>query len=120
MLVALKNGEAKIAIDGNKFLELLGMTEEDCTKEGADEKIAFKLLCMTDDERKQIFSESLLKDIRDIKKEESTYKITSKNHLKNEKTLKKEIRYCKNYTKKKELEKQLNELYKEKKHGCYC
>ena len=126
MVAALRNGEARIAIDGIKFLQLLGMSESDCEKEGAEEIIANKLFNMSDDERKKLFAEAAMEHIEartEERKTECSFRIVNpccpEFTERSIEEIKKDLKHCKNYMQRRLLEQELQSVYKQKRGRYY-
>ena len=118
-IIAISGGEAKVAIDGKRFLDLLNLDEKIVTAEDISEK----LLSLSDEERAKIFNECIVEDSeafeilnRTKKDYEDIFSMPSNDEFfyhdnlgyRPPSEIKKELKYEKNPMRIKQLQKELN------------
>ena len=133
MILAISGNEAKVAIDGEKFLKLLGITEDDSDKEDLADIICKKLLLLSEKEREELFNKAKLTERRVIDmtlaermaeeievRHSYSFRIVGPNYIETTKSvaeIKKELKRCNNYMQRKKLEQELQAAYKNAKAG---
>lgn len=126
MSISIKNGNANVCIDGEKFLELLGLSEDAISGEDGAILVRDALLSKTDEEREKIFTKAsstthnisfVLKVIDNFSNEHNNVENYYKGNYveRSIKDIKRDIKKCKNYMQKKVFQQELNIAYRNKK-----
>ena len=129
MQILISGNEKKLLIDGDKFLKNLGLDSK-IKLESFD--ISEKLLEMDEEKRKELFNSCIIKETevslkgRFFNTEEILKNEEKKNHefkkdlnkefknlsVRTPEEIKRELKYCKNYIRRKQLNKELTISYK--------